>query len=162
MERERIVGALGDTALRVDHIGSTSVPGLAAKPIVDVQVSVADVEDEDAYVPALERAGYVLRVREPGHRMLRTPEVDVHVHVCDTGSAWERRHLLFRDRLRASPEDRQRYEDVKRRLATREWPTMDHYAQAKTAVIDEVMGRAETWAEATGWTVEGTPAGPAD
>jgi hypothetical protein len=96
-ERERIVGALGPVAVRVDHIGSTAIPGLAAKPVVDIQVSVPEVEHEDSYVPGLVRAGYELRVRESGHRMLRTPERDTHVHVCDHGGAWERRHLLFRD-----------------------------------------------------------------
>ena len=78
-ERERIGSALGDAALRIEHIGSTSVPGLAAKPIVDVLVAVSDVSDESSYGPALERAGYELRVREPEHRMYRTPERDVHV-----------------------------------------------------------------------------------
>src|SRR6188472_1450231 len=69
-ERRRIAAALGPCALRLDHIGSTAVVGLVAKPIVDIDISVADVEDEEAYVPALERAGYRLRVREPRHRML--------------------------------------------------------------------------------------------
>jgi GrpB-like predicted nucleotidyltransferase (UPF0157 family) len=78
---ERLRHALNEDALRVEHIGSTSVPGLAAKPIVDVLLTVADVCDEAAYVPALEAAGFVLGVREPAHRMVRTPARDVHVHV---------------------------------------------------------------------------------
>ncbi|MCD9197346.1 GrpB family protein [Aeromicrobium wangtongii] len=140
-ERRRIVAALGDRVLRVDHIGSTSVPGLAAKPVIDIDLSVADPDDEAAYVPDLEAAGYVLRVREPGHRMLRTPERDVHVHVCALGSEWETRHLVFRDWLRAHPDDRQRYEDVKRSLAG-VWDDSNAYADAKSDVIADIMRRA--------------------
>ena len=141
-ERARIVAALDERAIAVEHIGSTSVPGLAAKPIIDIDLSVADLEAEDTYVPALEAAGYVLRVREPGHRMFRTPELDVHLHVCETGSDWERRHLVFRDWLRSHPDDRQRYEDVKRDLATRQWDDMNDYADAKTDVVADIMARA--------------------
>ncbi|MFD6135788.1 GrpB family protein [Isoptericola sp. NPDC056618] len=150
-ERERIVAALGPTAVRVDHVGSTSVPGLAAKPIVDIDVSVPDVEDEDAYLPALLVAGYELRVREPGHRLVRTPERDVHVHVCAAGGDWERSHLLFRDRLRHDADDRAAYAALKRELAARDWPSMNHYADAKGGLIAEITARAEAWAAATGW-----------
>lgn len=152
-ERERIVAALGPTAVRVDHVGSTSVPGLAAKPIVDIDVSVPDVEDEDAYLPALLAAGYELRVREPGHRLVRTPERDVHVHVCATGSDWERSHLLFRDRLRLDAADRHAYAALKRELAERDWPSMNDYADAKGDLIAEITARAEAWAAETGWQV---------
>jgi GrpB-like predicted nucleotidyltransferase (UPF0157 family) len=141
-ERARIVAALGDRVLRIDHIGSTSVPGLAAKPIIDIDLSVADPDDEPSYVPDLEAAGYVLRVREPQHRMLRTPERDVQVHVCALGSEWESRHLIFRDWLRQHPDDRQRYEDVKRSLAGRVWEDTNDYADAKTDVIVDIMRRA--------------------
>lgn len=142
-ERRRVVAALGDRVLRLDHVGSTSVPGLAAKPIIDIDLSVADVEDEDAYVPDLVAAGYVLRVREPEHRMLRTPALDIHLHVCDVGSEWERRHLLFRDWLRSHPDDRDRYEAVKRELATRQWADTNDYADAKSEVIADILARAE-------------------
>ncbi|TXL61820.1 GrpB family protein [Aeromicrobium terrae] len=155
-ERDRILEALGTRAVRVDHVGSTSVPGLAAKPIVDIDLSVEDVEDEAAYVPDLEAAGYVLRVREPGHRMVRTPELDVHVHVCAAGSEWERRHLLFRDHLRRHPDDRALYEGVKRELATRTWADMNDYADAKDDVVAAIMARAEAWAEETSWSVSST------
>ncbi|MGH3328156.1 MAG: GrpB family protein [Streptomycetales bacterium] len=154
-ERDRITAALGPLGRRIAHVGSTAVPGLAAKPVVDIQVVVDDLEAEGAYRLPLERAGYQLRVREPGHRMFRTPERDVHVHVWPAGSDDERRDLLFRDRLRASPADREAYERVKRALARREWRDMNHYASAKSAVVEEIMGRAERWAAATGWTARG-------
>jgi GrpB-like predicted nucleotidyltransferase (UPF0157 family) len=150
-ERRRIADALGPAALRIDHVGSTAVPGLAAKPIVDVQLSVTDVEDEAAYLPHLEACGYRLRVRSPGHRMVRTPERDVHVHVCSAGSDWERRHLLFRDRLRHDADDRAVYEATKRRLAGRNWVDMNAYADAKGPVIADITRRAEAWAASGGW-----------
>lgn len=142
-ERTTLADALGTTAVTIDHIGSTSVPGLAAKPIVDVLVTVADVDDEDAYLPPLEDAGYVLRVREPGHRMFRTPPLDVHVHVWSADDPEVRRYLLFRDRLRTDADDRARYEDLKRRLAEREWDDMNDYAQAKSDLVEEILARAD-------------------
>ena len=141
-ERNRLVVALGEKAIHIDHIGSTAVPGLAAKPIIDIDLSVADVEDEGSYLGALERAGYALRVREPGHRMFRTLDRDVHVHVCEAGSDWERLHLRFRDHLRRSAADRCLYETAKRQLARREWATMNDYAEAKSGVIEEILSRA--------------------
>ncbi|HXD60171.1 MAG TPA: GrpB family protein, partial [Thermoleophilaceae bacterium] len=121
-ERERIAAALGPAALRIEHIGSTSVPGLAAKPIVDVLVTVADPEDDPAFAPLVE-AGYELRVIEPGHRMFRTPAADVHVHVWAVGDPEVVRYLAFRQRLRANADDRASYERLKRKLAKREWET---------------------------------------
>jgi len=100
-ERARIGSALGERAKRIEHIGSTAVRGLAAKPIVDILVLVDDVEDDAAHVKLLETAGYVLRVKEPGHRMLRTVAKDVHVHLSDSAAEVER-HVKFRDRLRAN------------------------------------------------------------
>ena len=151
-QRRRIEDALGSVACRVDHIGSTAVPGLAAKPIVDIQVSVADVEHEPSYLQPLVAAGYRLRVRERGHRMFRTPELDVHIHVCDVGSDWERRHLLLRNWLRESAEDRDAYAALKTELQKQGWETMNHYADAKTALISVMTSRAETWAASTGWS----------
>jgi GrpB-like predicted nucleotidyltransferase (UPF0157 family) len=142
-ERTTIARALGAAAVTIEHIGSTSVPGLAAKPIIDVLVSVADVDDEGVYVPRLERAGYVLRVREPGHRMFRTPQLDVHVHLWGADDPEVSRYLLFRDRLRSDSEDRARYEDLKRCLAEREWDDMNDYAQAKSDLVEEILARAE-------------------
>jgi GrpB-like predicted nucleotidyltransferase (UPF0157 family) len=143
LERDRVRRALGVSALRIEHIGSTAVPGLAAKPIIDLLVAVADPDDETVTVPALHAAGYELRVREPGHRMFRTPERDVHVHVWGHSDPEVARHLRFRDRLRRSPADCDSYERLKRELAAREWAEMNEYADAKAALIEAILARAE-------------------
>lgn len=138
----RIADALGRAALRIEHVGSTAVPGLAAKPVIDVLVVVPNSADESAYLPQLEAAGYVLRVREPDwheHRMFRTPERDAHVHVYSAGCAEIERALTFRDRLRRHRGDRSRYERTKRELASKEWPDMNAYAEAKTEVIESIL-----------------------
>ena len=140
-ESARIAAALGDTAVRIEHIGSTAVQGLAAKPVVDILVATRNPHDE-AVRAALERAGYVLRVDEPGHRMFRTPERDVHVHLWAADSGEIARHLLFRDWLRAHAEERALYEHVKRELAGRQWRELNDYAQAKTPVISAILRRA--------------------
>jgi GrpB-like predicted nucleotidyltransferase (UPF0157 family) len=144
-ERNRIVGALGERAISVDHIGSTAVPGLAAKDIIDICLGVADSADESAYLADLVDAGYELRAREPDwheHRMLRTPEHDVNLHVFTAGSVEITRSLIFRDRLRRVPSERNLYEETKQSLATNEWPTRQDYANAKTDVIEEIIARA--------------------
>jgi GrpB-like predicted nucleotidyltransferase (UPF0157 family) len=141
----RIRSALGEAALAVEHIGSTSVPRLAAKPIIDVLVVVADVVEESSYVPALEDAGFALRVREAGHRMFRTPGRDVHIHVYSSGEQAIRDYLDLRDWLRVDEPDRTLYAGVKRDLATRPWSDMNHYADAKSEVIQQVLGRARAW-----------------
>ena len=143
-EAERIRGALGDRARLLEHAGSTSVPGLAAKPIIDIVLAVPDSSDEDAYVPALEAAGYVLRIREPDwyeHRMLRGTDPEVNLHVFSTGCEEIGRMLRFRDRLRSSPEDRALYLARKRELATRTWRYTQNYADAKSAVVAEILAR---------------------
>lgn len=145
VERELITTALGPRALAVEHIGSTSVPGLAAKPIIDICLVVDDSADEARYLPRLESAGYELRVREPEwheHRMLRTPARDVHVHVFTVGSSEIDRHLAFRDWLRTHDADRELYASTKRDLARHDWPTMQHYADAKTTIIENILARA--------------------
>ncbi|MDP2286967.1 MAG: GrpB family protein [Actinomycetota bacterium] len=151
VERGLIDEALGPIATRVDHIGSTAVPGLPAKPIIDIQLSVPDTEDEDSYLPDLIAVGYLLRVRQPRHRMVRTPELDVQIHICNTGSDWERRHLLFRDWLRHNSADRAAYGDLKRDLARQDWMDMNAYADAKGPLISVMTERAEAWARATAW-----------
>jgi GrpB-like predicted nucleotidyltransferase (UPF0157 family) len=147
MWRARLAAALGDAALRIEHVGSTAVPELAAKPIIDVQISVADVEEEEAYVPAIEALGVALRFREPGHRYFR-PAGDhprtVQIHVCDAGGAWERERLLFRDYLRAHPAMREAYAQLKHDLARRYRNDRLAYNEAKTAFILDVLGEAET------------------
>ena len=143
---ERIAHVLGSAALQIEHIGSTSVPGLGAKPIIDLLLVVKDSSDEAAYLPHLEGADYVLRVREPEwyeHRMLRTPEKDVHLHVFSAGSSEIDRYLIFRDHLREHSGDRALYEETKRRLASQDWPKMNDYAEAKTEVIQQIMARAQ-------------------
>jgi GrpB-like predicted nucleotidyltransferase (UPF0157 family) len=144
-ERTRIRSALDERALQIEHIGSTSVPGLAAKPIIDICLVVADSSDEASYLPDLESAGYELRVREPDwheHRMFRTPERDVHLHVFTVGSTEIPRHLRFRDILRTDAAERALYESTKRKLAQRRWPTTQDYADAKTDVIAAILCRA--------------------
>jgi GrpB-like predicted nucleotidyltransferase (UPF0157 family) len=152
-ERERIAAALGPVARRIEHVGSTSVPGLAAKPIVDVSVSVDDPDDDGAFVLAMCSAGYALKVIEAGHRMFRPATRDVNVHLWPAAGTEVRRLLLFRDWLRVSAEDRGLYESVKRSLAEQKWETGDHYAVAKTDVVMEILARAEQWASETGWAV---------
>lgn len=140
-----INSALGNTALRIEHIGSTSVPQLAAKPIIDILVVVADSADETLYLPQLIAAEYELRVREPDwhqHRMLRTPAKDVHIHIYSMGCPEIERYLTFRDRLRRDDDDRKRYEQLKRELAMKEWPDMNAYAEAKTAMIESILATA--------------------
>jgi GrpB-like predicted nucleotidyltransferase (UPF0157 family) len=148
----RILAALGETALTVEHIGSTSVPELAAKPIVDILVVVNDSSIEPAYLPRLEGAGYVLRVREPDfheHRMFRTPARDVHVHIFSLGSPEIERYLVFRDRLRSNRDDRLRYEKTKRKLAAQSWPDMNAYADDKTEVVESILAAARAEAGAS-------------
>jgi GrpB-like predicted nucleotidyltransferase (UPF0157 family) len=150
MHARIIAGALGASAVRIDHIGSTSVPGLAAKPIIDILVVVQDSAGESAYLPQLEAAGYVLRVREPEwneHRMFKTPEADVHIHIYSTGCPEIQRNLIFRDRLRHNSDDRRRYEQTKRELAAKEWPDMNAYADAKTDVIESIIAAARATGE---------------
>jgi GrpB-like predicted nucleotidyltransferase (UPF0157 family) len=151
-EAARISAALEGRERRIEHIGSTSVPGLAAKPVVDILLVLDDPGDEASYLPALELAGYELRVREPEfwrHRMLRTPARDVHVHVFPPDSPEVERYLLFRDRLRGEAAEREMYESAKRRLAAQDWPSRDHYAQAKTEVVEAIIARARA-AQASG------------
>jgi GrpB-like predicted nucleotidyltransferase (UPF0157 family) len=138
--------ALGDAALSIDHVGSTSVPMLAAKPIIDIMVVVEDSSVESTYLPALVEAGYVLRVREPDwheHRMFRTPQLDVHVHLFSAGCVEIRRQLAFRDWLRRNAEDRSRYETLKRELAKEDWTDMNAYARAKTKLVEQILQRAQ-------------------
>ena len=144
-EEAKIRRALRDRALRVEHVGSTSVPGLAAKPIVDIVLEVADSAEEDAYLPDLERAGYVLRIREPDwseHRMFKGQDPTVNLHVHSAGCSEIGKLIAFRDRLRSDPNDRDLYERTKRELAGRTWRHTQHYADAKAEVVEAILRRA--------------------
>ena len=144
-EAARIRSALGDRVRLLEHAGSTSVPGLPAKPIVDVVLAVPDSADEASYLPDLDAAGYVLRIREPDwfeHRVFKGPDTDVNLHVFTEGASEIGRMLAFRDRLRASDADRDRYAAAKRDLAARRWTYVQEYADAKSAVIAEILGRS--------------------
>jgi GrpB-like predicted nucleotidyltransferase (UPF0157 family) len=143
-EAARIRAVLGDAAVRVEHVGSTSVPGLAAKPVIDILLAVPDSAGEQAYAPALEAAGYVLRIREPDwfeHRLFTGPDTAINLHVFTVGAAEIDRMLLFRDRLRANDADRDAYLQVKRDLARRTWRHVQHYADSKTAIVQQIMAR---------------------
>lgn len=133
-----------DVVLGLEHIGSTSVPGLAAKPIIDILLVVPDIAAEEDYLRPLLDAGYVLRVREPRHRMFRTPQLDVHLHLLQIGDPQAEEYLLLRDHLRRHDEDRDLYAQTKRDLVTREWSDMNAYADAKTPVINQIKQRARS------------------
>lgn len=144
-EEARIRWALGEVALQVEHVGSTSVPGLPAKPVLDILLVVPDAADEASYVPALEAAGYLLRIREPDwhqHRLFKQPDVELNLHVFSRGSSEIERMLRFRDRLRAHAEDRALYAKTKRELAARTWRYVQDYADAKSEVVEAILARA--------------------
>lgn len=152
--RTRLAAALGPAAVTIDHVGSTSVPGLAAKPIVDIQVGVSDLEDETAYVPAVERTGVPLRSRDSRHRYFRPPRGAprvVQIHVCRAYGRWAEDHLLFRDYLRYSTATRDQYARLKAVLAEKYRDDRLAYTDAKTAFILDALAEARGWADATGW-----------
>ena len=146
-EAKRIKAALGDRALTVEHVGSTSVPGLMAKPIIDILLAVTDSADEPSYVPALEAAGYVLRIREPDwhqHRLFKGPDININLHVFTQGSEEIQRTLLLRDWLRINEADRELYARTKRELAGKKWRYVQNYADAKSEVVEAILERAKT------------------
>jgi GrpB-like predicted nucleotidyltransferase (UPF0157 family) len=138
--------ALGARAQQIEHVGSTAVPALAAKPIVDVLLVVEDSADESAYAGDLERAGYVLRIREPEwheHRVFKPRDGKANIHVFSREASEISRMLRFRDWLRAHDEDRFLYERTKRELVQRDWKYTQHYANAKSAVVEQILERSE-------------------
>lgn len=144
-EADRITATLGARALRVEHVGSTSVPGLPAKPIIDVVLEVASSADERGYRPDLEAAGYALRICEPDwfeHRLFKGPDTNINLHVFSTGCSEIARMVAFRDWLRSHPADRDTYAAAKRELATRTWKYVQHYADAKTPIVAAIMAKA--------------------
>ena len=141
----RVRAALGGRVVALHHAGSTSVPGLTAKPLIDMLLEVADSADEAAYVPDLEAADFVLRIREPDwfeHRLLKSAAPSANLHVYTAGEAEVRRMLAFRDHLRRDLADRALYEATKRALAARTWEKTQDYADAKSEVIAQIMSRA--------------------
>ncbi len=145
VQAARLRAILGDRVRLLEHAGSTSVPGLAAKPVIDMVLEVPDAGDEAGYAAALEAAGYVLRIREPEffqHRVLKGPGTDINLHVFSEGCEETRRMLAFRDRLRAHPEERDLYARTKRDLAARDWQYMQQYADAKSEVVGQILARA--------------------
>ncbi len=149
-EAERVLVALGDRVLLLEHVGSTSVPGLAAKPRIDMLLVVANSADEPAYAPALEAAAYLLHIREPDwyeHRLFKGPATDINLHVFSQGCPEIARMLLFRDWLRGHEADRRLYERTKRDLASRNWKYTQNYADAKTTVVEEILARARGMGE---------------
>ena len=141
----QIQAALGDAVLLLEHVGSTSVPGLSAKPIIDMVMAVADSSDEAAYVKPLEQKGYTLRIREPDwyeHRLLKSPQVPGNLHVFSAGCPEIDQMVLFRDWLRDHADDRSIYEATKSALAARTWKYTQNYADAKSEVVQAILARA--------------------
>ena len=147
--------ALAESAIRIDHIGSTSIPGLAAKPIIDIQVSVMALEPMDVYQAKIQSAGYEWRRDNPerSKRYFREQPGGrrTHIHVRKLGSWHEQYALLFRDYVRTHPEARVRYEQVKRELAAQFQYDRYQYTEAKAPIFWEIMQKADRWVAATGW-----------
>lgn len=144
-EAAKIRAGLGDAVLVLEHVGSTSIPGLPAKPIIDILLAVADSADEDAYVPALTGQGYRLHLREPHweqHRVMKGEWPWVNLHVFTVGSPEIVRMLAFRDRCRSHPEELQLYRETKQALAGQVWRHVQHYANAKGEVVEAIIARA--------------------
>jgi GrpB-like predicted nucleotidyltransferase (UPF0157 family) len=143
--KKQIQEALRDDMLLLEHVGSTSVPGLPAKPIIDMVMAVADSSDEASYVKLLEEMGYTLRIREPDwyeHRLLKPPQVPGNLHVFSVGCPEIEQMVLFRDWLRNHTDDRTLYEATKRELAARTWKYTQNYADAKSEVVQSILARA--------------------
>ena len=150
-EADRVRSALGHRILQLEHVGSTSVPELCAKPLIDMLLVVSDSSDEPAYVPPLEAAGYTLRIREPDwfeHRLFKGPATDINLHVFSAGASEIERMLRFRDWLRTNKVDRDAYARAKRELAQHVWRNVQDYADAKTSIVQEIMARVDAAAEA--------------
>lgn len=150
VEADRIRSSLGDDARRIEHVGSTSVAGMPAKPVIDILLVVDDSADESAYLPRLEAAGYRLRIREPAldeHRLCKGPDADINLHILSVGAPEIDRMLRFRDRLRSCPDEFALYLATKRELAGRRWEFVQQYADAKGEVIEAIIGRAASAAD---------------
>jgi GrpB-like predicted nucleotidyltransferase (UPF0157 family) len=145
LEATRIRATLGDRVRLLEHVGSTSVPGLSAKPVIDIVLAVPDSSDEATYVPDMVDAGYVVRIREPDwyeHRVFKGPDTNVNLHTFTEGCAEIDRMIGFRDWLRGHADERDLYERTKQDLAAREWRFIQHYADAKSEVVEGIIARA--------------------
>lgn len=145
-ESAHVLQALGDKAIVLEHIGSTSVPGMLAKPCIDMVLGVADAADEDAYVPQLDAAGFVLRIRQPDwneHRAFKSERMNINLHVWNADSPEIDRHIAFRDWLKNHPEDFALYATSKQRIAAGNFNNMWEYADAKNEVVREIQARID-------------------
>ncbi|HWI72391.1 MAG TPA: GrpB family protein [Baekduia sp.] len=150
-ELRRIKEASGDLAVRLEHVGSTAVPGLAAKPIIDLQLSVAVMEPRERYVRPLERLGYLFAPtpESPDHHFFAKPPERPrthHLHVCETGSEHEFRHVAVRDFLRSHPDEAACYAAIKREVAARHPEDRLAYIDGKDEYVTALEERAVTWA----------------
>ncbi len=144
-EKNRISKILRDRALMIEHIGSTSVPGLTAKPIIDILLVVDDAGKEELYVNDLCEHGYILRIKEPdfeNHHMFKGPDTDINLHVFSKNLKEIEKYLLFRNYLRHHDDARQLYEDTKKELAKKTWKYVQNYADAKTDVVQKILKAA--------------------
>jgi GrpB-like predicted nucleotidyltransferase (UPF0157 family) len=146
-EADRLRSLLGEEIVLLEHIGSTSVPGLPAKPRIDMLLVVRDPADEDSWLRSLLAVGYTLRIREPDwyqHRVVRGPDAEINLHVVADGCPEINRWLDFRDWLRSHPEDRDAYAATKRALAQRSWKYVNDYADAKSEIIESIIAKAQS------------------
>lgn len=150
-EAKRVAAALGENAVAIHHVGSTAIPGIYAKPVIDLLVEVRDVTEADGRSPAMESLGYQVmgEFGIPGRRYFRKDDQEGtrthHIHAFQAGSGEVERHLAFRDYLIAHPEDAQRYSELKRKLASEHPQSMDAYMDGKDGFIKEMERRAAQW-----------------
>lgn len=141
-ERKRILNIINMKNVLIEHVGSTSVPNLCAKPILDILLGVQNSADESSYIPALESLGYTLKIREPDwyeHRMLKGFNPEVNLHVFSLGCEELQKMIQFRDWLIHNKDDRERYANVKRMLAKKTWKYLQNYADAKSTIVGEIF-----------------------
>lgn len=144
--------ALCEAVLVLEHIGSTAVPGLIAKPCIDILLGVEDSADEAAYVPQLDAAGFVLRMRHPEwneHRVFKSERINVNLHVWSAGHGEIDRHIQFRDWLRHHPDDRNLYAEAKRKISAENHATMSDYAEAKNDVVNQIQAKIDAARDTT-------------